>query len=109
MANIDPFVALADPTRRRVFEAIAKHPYAVGELSNFLPVSRPAISQHLKVLSDAGLVICRPEGTRRIYSARPEGLAEIRAWLDKYWSELLESFSSEVDRGSVIKNDRPYR
>ncbi len=91
--------ALGDPTRCRVFEAVARRPRAVGELAAELPVSRPAVSQHLKVLADAGLVVSRAEGTRRIYAARPEGLADLRAWLDQYWSEVLESFAAEVDEG----------
>ncbi|WP_424830930.1 ArsR/SmtB family transcription factor [Ruegeria sp.] len=91
--------ALGDPTRRQVFEAVSRKPRAVGELASDLPVSRPAVSQHLKVLSDAGLVTCRVEGTRRIYGARPEGLAELRAWLDRYWSDVLENFANEIDAG----------
>ncbi|WP_299986524.1 helix-turn-helix transcriptional regulator [uncultured Ruegeria sp.] len=93
------FSALGDSTRRQVFEAVADRPRAVGELAADLPVSRPAVSQHLKVLSDAGLVVCRAEGTRRIYAARPEGLAELRAWLERYWSDALESFAAEVNKG----------
>ena len=89
--------ALGDPTRRQVFEAVSRKPRAVGELASDLPVSRPAVSQHLKVLSDAGLVTCRVEGTRRIYGARPEGLADLRAWLDRYWSDVLENFANEID------------
>ncbi len=98
MAYKDAFSALGDPTRRLVFEAVANRPCAVGELADRLPVSRPAVSQHLKVLTDAGLVICRPQGTRRIYSARPEGLADMRAWLNRYWSGVLENFAAEIDR-----------
>ncbi|WP_299947677.1 metalloregulator ArsR/SmtB family transcription factor [uncultured Ruegeria sp.] len=93
------FSALGDSTRRQVFEAVADRPRAVGDLAADLPVSRPAVSQHLKVLSDAGLVVCRAEGTRRIYAARPEGLAELRTWLERYWSDALESFAAEVNKG----------
>ncbi len=99
MAYEDTFSVLGDPTRRQVYEAVAQRPRAVGELAADLPVSRPAVSQHLKVLSDAGLVLCRAEGTRRIYAARPEGLAELRAWLERYWSDVLESFAAEVNEG----------
>ncbi|WP_120635120.1 helix-turn-helix transcriptional regulator [Ruegeria sp. EL01] len=99
MTYDDAFSALGDPTRRQVFEAVAKRPRAVGALAAELPVSRPAVSQHLRVLSDAGLVMCRAEGTRRIYAARPEGLAEMRAWLERYWSDVLESFAAEVNEG----------
>lgn len=99
MTYQDTFSALGDPTRRHVFEAVSTQPRAVGELAAELPVSRPAVSQHLKVLADAGLVTCRTEGTRRIYAARPEGLAEIRAWLEQYWSDALESFAAEIDEG----------
>ncbi len=98
MAYQDAFTALGDPTRRKVFEAVAARPCAVGALADTLPVSRPAVSQHLKVLSDAGLVGCRSEGTRRIYFARPDGLAEMRAWLDRYWSDVLDSFATEINR-----------
>ncbi|WP_298932566.1 metalloregulator ArsR/SmtB family transcription factor [uncultured Ruegeria sp.] len=95
----DAFSALGDSTRRQVFEAVASQPRAVGALAAELPVSRPAVSQHLKILSDAGLVVCRAEGTRRIYAARPEGLAEMRDWLERYWSDVLENFAAEVNQG----------
>ena len=97
MANQYVFSALSDPTRRQLFEAIAIKPQAVGELAENMPVSRPAVSQHLRVLTDAGLVVCRAEGNRRIYAARPEGLAELRDWLDRYWSEVLESYAAEFN------------
>ncbi len=99
MAYEEVLSALGDSTRRQVFEAVAKRPRAVGDLAADLPVSRPAVSQHLKVLSEAGLVVCRAEGTRRIYAARPEGLADLRAWLEQYWSDVLESFAAEVNEG----------
>lgn len=98
MTYHNSFAALADPTRRQVFEAIACKPRAVGELAAGMPVSRPAVSQHLKVLSDAGLVVCRTEGARNIYAARPEGLVELRAWLDRFWTEVLGSFADEVTK-----------
>jgi DNA-binding transcriptional ArsR family regulator len=92
------FEALADPTRREVFERLADGPKAVGELAKGLPVSRPAVSQHLKVLKEAGLVTDRPEGARRVYQIDPKGLGQIRAWLDRFWDEALEAFRAEVER-----------
>ena len=86
------FAALADPTRREIFERLASEPSAVGELANELPVSRPAVSQHLKVLKEAGLVVDRAIGTRRVYEIDPHGLGELRAWLDRFWGEALEAF-----------------
>ncbi len=92
------FAALADPTRREIFERLAGAPSAVGELANELPVSRPAVSQHLKVLKEAGLVVDRAIGTRRVYEIDPDGLGELRAWLDRFWGEALEAFKTEVER-----------
>jgi DNA-binding transcriptional ArsR family regulator len=92
------FAALADPTRRRVLEALASGPKAVGEIAASFPVSRPAISQHLKVLKDAGLVTDRPEGARRVYSIDPAGLGPLRAWLDQFWDVALEAFKAEVEQ-----------
>lgn len=91
------FAALADPTRRRVLEALASGPKAVGEIASDFPVSRPAISQHLKVLKDAGLVVDHPEGARRVYSIDPEGLGPLRAWLDQFWDVALDAFKAEVE------------
>lgn len=92
------FAALADPTRRRVFERLASGPAAVGALAEGLPVSRPAVSQHLKVLKEAGLVSDRPEGTRRVYQIDPKGLGALRAWLDQFWAVALEAYAAEVER-----------
>ncbi|WP_293385936.1 metalloregulator ArsR/SmtB family transcription factor [Phenylobacterium sp.] len=92
------FAALADPTRRAVFERLAGGPRAVGELAEGLPVSRPAVSQHLKVLKAAGLVTDRPDGARRVYQIDPQGLGQIRAWLDRFWDEALEAFKAEAER-----------
>ena len=94
----DTITALADPTRRAVFEAVFRAPAAVGDLAKDLPVSRPAVSQHLKVLSDAGLVTARAEGTRRVYSVRREGLEELRTWLDGFWDDVLAGFAEEINR-----------
>ena len=90
--------ALSDPTRRAVFEAVAKQPQSVGALAQGMPVSRPAVSQHLKVLSDAGLVEVSAKGTRRIYKLRGEGVAELRAYLDQFWDKVLLAFSEEVEK-----------
>ena len=98
MANALAFTALADPTRRRVFERLADGPRAVGELAAGLPVSRPAVSQHLKVLKEAGLVNDRADGTRRVYHIDPQGLGQLRAWLDRFWGVALEAFAAEAER-----------
>jgi DNA-binding transcriptional ArsR family regulator len=90
--------ALADPTRRQVFERLRRGPRAVGELAQGLPVSRPAVSQHLAVLKAAGLVSDEAEGTRRVYRIDPQGLGAIRAWLDQFWDEALEAFKAEAER-----------
>jgi DNA-binding transcriptional ArsR family regulator len=90
--------ALADPTRREIFERLARAPSAVGELASALPVSRPAVSQHLKVLKDAGLVIHRTHGTRNVYEVDPKGLGALRAWLDQFWTEALDAFKAEVEK-----------
>lgn len=94
----DGLTALADPTRRAIFERRAEHPRAVGELASDLPVSRPAVSQHLKVLKDAGLVVDRRAGTRRIYQLDPDGLGALRAYLDQFWNRALTNFKAEVER-----------
>jgi DNA-binding transcriptional ArsR family regulator len=91
------FAALADPTRRRVMERLASGPRAVGEIAAGLPVSRPAISQHLKVLKQAGLVSDRAAGARRIYAIDPEGLGPLRAWLDQFWEQALNAFAAEFE------------
>ena len=91
------FAALGDPTRRDIFARVAERPRAVGELARELPVSRPAVSQHLRVLKDAGLVMDRAEGNRRIYQADPAGLAALRAQLDTFWNQALATFEQVVD------------
>jgi DNA-binding transcriptional ArsR family regulator len=89
--------ALADPTRRQVFERLQHEgPSAVGELASALPVSRPAVSQHLKVLKEAGLVVDRAKGTRRVYYVDPHGLGALRKWLDQSWTQALAAFESEL-------------
>jgi DNA-binding transcriptional ArsR family regulator len=89
--------ALADPTRRTVFERLGSGPKPVSEIARGLTVSRPAVSQHLKVLKEAGLVSDRTEGTRRIYSIDPKGLGALRAWLDQFWDEALENFRAVAE------------
>ena len=96
----DKIGTLGDPTRREIFERLAAAPSAVGELAAELPVSRPAVSQHLKVLKDAGLVIDRRNGTRRIYQLDPEGLAELRAQLDKFWNQALASYKDVIEQAA---------
>lgn len=91
---------MADPTRRAIFELVADRPRPVGELAKELPVSRPAVSQHLKVLQEVGLVKHRAEGTRRIYAVNPDGLAELRAYLDHFWDQALASFRDIVDQAA---------
>ena len=92
--------ALADPTRRAVFERLRGGPQPAGQLAEGLHVSRPAVSQHLKVLEGAGLVRARREGTRRIYAVEIRGLEELRKYLDAFWDEVLESFRAEAERES---------
>ena len=96
MANLEPLTALADPTRRAVFETLARGPLPVVEIARRLPVSRPAVSQHLRVLSDAGLVTVTVQGTRRLYAIQPRGLADLRAWLDQFWDDALSAFAREI-------------
>jgi DNA-binding transcriptional ArsR family regulator len=83
---------LGDPNRRAIFELLARGPRSVQELADQLPISRPAVSQHLRVLRNGGLVVNRAEGTRRIYSLNPDGVAALRAWLDGVWSDALTGF-----------------
>ena len=90
--------ALADPTRRQVFERLRAGPCAVGEIAEGLPVSRPAVSQHLGVLKQAGLVTDEAQGTRRVYRIDPQGLGPLRAWLDQFWDEAMTNFADEVER-----------
>ena len=97
--------ALADPTRMSVLEKLRDGPRSVGEIANDLPVSRPAVSQHLKVLKEAGLVNDRSVGTRRIYHIDPKGLGAMRAWLDQFWEAALAAFAAEVERSEKSKKE----
>jgi DNA-binding transcriptional ArsR family regulator len=92
--------ALGDWTRRQIFEALRRGPRSVGELASDMPVSRPAVSQHLRVLKDAGLVVDRKDGTRRVYRVDPAGLASIRAYFDSFWDEALDRFAAEARKES---------
>jgi DNA-binding transcriptional ArsR family regulator/uncharacterized protein YndB with AHSA1/START domain len=92
------WAALGDPTRRAIFERLIEHPSAVGELARALPVSRPAVSQHLKVLKDAGLVVDRRAGKQRIYQVDPDGLAALRAELDRFWTKTLAAYKTVVEQ-----------
>lgn len=96
--RVDGWTALGDPTRRAIFERLAEQPRAVGELAGELPVSRPAVSQHLKVLKDAGLVIDRPVGTRRIYQLNPDGVGALRVQLDRFWTQALTTYKQVVEQ-----------
>ena len=96
--RLEGLTALADPTRRAIFERLAERPSAVVDLAATFPVSRPAVSQHLKVLKDAGLVIDEPDGNRRIYRLNPEGLAELRDYLDRFWNQALAAFKRVAER-----------
>jgi|SRR3954447_11109549 DNA-binding transcriptional ArsR family regulator len=100
MANAlaDSMTALGDPTRRAIFERLADGPSSVGALADDMPVSRPAVSQHLKVLKDAGLVMDRQAGTRRIYSLDPDGVGELRAYFERFWTHALAAFKQAAER-----------
>ena len=101
MAYQTALLALSDPTRRRVFEQLRHGPKSVGKLAAGMPVSRPAVSQHLAVLKRAGLVGDRAEGTRRVYYIDPKGLAAIRILLDQFWDDALSGFKAEAEKGGV--------
>jgi DNA-binding transcriptional ArsR family regulator len=94
----DGWTALGDPTRRAIFERVAEQPRAVVELARELPVSRPAVSQHLKVLKEAGLVLDRPAGNRRIYQLDPTGLEALRSQLDRFWTQALANYKAVAEQ-----------
>jgi len=98
MAYAHPLDVLGDPTRRRIFERLRGGPLPVGELAADLPVSRPAVSQHLRVLKEAGLVVDRKVGTRRLYEVAPDGLQGLRDWFDDFWSEALAAYKDAAGR-----------
>ena len=92
---------LGDPTRRAIFELLARRPSSVGELARQLPISRPAVSQHLRVLKDGGLVVSWPEGTRRVYRLNPDGVTALRAYLDRIWDQALTAFQKAAEAAPV--------
>jgi DNA-binding transcriptional ArsR family regulator len=100
---VDALGALGDPTRRAIFELLTTRPTAVGELAERLPISRPAVSQHLKVLKEAGLVTDRAHGARRIYQVDPTGVEAIRHWLDGFWDEALAAFKRAAEAGQEMR------
>jgi DNA-binding transcriptional ArsR family regulator len=99
--QIDGLDALGDRTRRAIFERLADGPLAVGEIARDLPVSRPAVSQHLKVLKAAGLVVDEAAGTRRLYRLDPDGVDAVRAYLDRFWNHALAAFKEAAERGAA--------
>jgi DNA-binding transcriptional ArsR family regulator len=100
---------LGDPSRRAIFELLARRPSSVGELAEQLPISRPAVSQHLRVLKDGGLAVARPEGTRRVYRLNPDGVTALRAYLDRIWTEALTAFqkAAEAAPADFIDQEEP--
>ena len=98
---------LGDPTRRAIFELLGRRPQAVGELADQLPVSRPAVSQHLRALKRAGLVTDRALGTRRVYQLHPAGVAGLRAWLDRVWAHALAAFQEAVEADAPAHDTTP--
>jgi DNA-binding transcriptional ArsR family regulator len=97
-ASTDGFAALADPTRRKLFERLAAKALSVGELADEVPVSRPAVSQHLKILKAAGLVFDQADGTRRVYRVDPRGIEAIQNYLDRFWDRALAAFKAAAER-----------
>lgn len=100
------FAALADPTRREILERLRDGPRAVGALAATLPISRPAVSQHLKILKDAGLVADEADGTRRVYHIDPHGLATLRIWLYQFWGDALLAFKAEAEKPKATKGKK---
>ena len=98
--------ALGDPTRREIFELLSERPASVGDLAALVPVSRPAVSQHLRVLKDAGLVLDERDGTRRIYRLDPDGVAEMRAYLDRFWNLAMAGFKQRVEQRTEQRVDQ---
>jgi DNA-binding transcriptional ArsR family regulator len=101
MAYQNALLALSDPTRCQVLEHLRHGPQSVGKIAALMPVSRPAVSQHLSVLKKAGLVGHRAEGARRVYYIDPHGLAEIRGWLDQFWDDALLAFKADIEKGET--------
>ncbi len=106
MTDETAVAARADPSRRRVFERLRAGPLSVGAVAKGMPVSRPAVSQHLKVLKEAGLVTDHAEGTRRVYSIDPQGLSAVRSWLDQFWDDALAAFRAEAEQKPKTKKGK---
>jgi DNA-binding transcriptional ArsR family regulator len=106
MAYDKALAALADPTRRAVLERLRSGPRSVKTIAHGMPVSRPAVSQHLKVLKEAGLVADRAEGNRRVYYIDPDGIGALRGWLDQFWDAALAAFQAEVEKTSNEKESK---
>jgi len=104
----DPWIALGDPTRREVLARVAERPRSVSEIADGLPVSRPAVSQHLRVLLDADLVVARRRGRQNIYRVRPEGFHRLRSELEWFWSEALENLKQLAEAGTEEVGDEPW-
>jgi DNA-binding transcriptional ArsR family regulator len=96
--RVGALTALGDPRRRQIFERLADRPSAVGELARQMPISRPAVSQHLKVLKESGLVIDRRDGNRRIYQLDPKGIDELRGYLERFWNQALAAFKAAAEQ-----------
>ncbi|NLG77544.1 MAG: winged helix-turn-helix transcriptional regulator [Xanthomonadaceae bacterium] len=109
MANVDPIATLADPSRKRIFELLKSGPLHVGRIAEQLPISRAAVSQHLKVLKEAGLVQEAREGNRNAYSIDPKGLAAVQRWLDQFWEDGLSAFKVEAEATARSKQRRKRR
>ena len=107
MTYADALTALADPTRRSVFETLSEGPRSVGDLARELPVSRPAVSQHLRVLERAGLVRARRDGTRNFYSVNGDGLAELRDYFEGFWDDALAAFKAAAESDEGGEEDEP--
>ncbi len=106
MTYAEVLTALADPTRRNIFEALSKHPMTVRELADGQPVSRPAVSQHLKILETARLVRAVPEGARRVYSLEHEGLEDLRQYVESFWSDVLAAYGVAIAKRTASKRKR---
>lgn len=104
MTYENTLIALADPTRRKIFESLTAEPRSVSEIAEHFPVSRPAISQHLKVLAEADLATFEAQGNRNLYRRNRKGLEALREYLERYWGEVLEAFSNEIDNQEGDKN-----
>jgi DNA-binding transcriptional ArsR family regulator len=100
---------LGDPTRRAIFELLARRSRSVGELAQGLPISRPAVSQHLRILKDGGLVVDRAEGTRRVYRLNPDGVAALRAYLDRIWDDALAAFQKAAEAATGNNPEQEQR